>query len=207
LSQTQPFNFEALDGEARLSVRSSAASRAEEIVMRARSEAAAILQAAREQGYAEGHFEGLETAQAGLQPGKETLAAIGTALVTEHELLVARTEKAAVELALALADKVVAAALDVRPELVLEVVTGALRRVADRSSIVLEVNPADYEMVGASIDEIAAGFGGFAALEVVPERRVGRGGCTVRTPDGEIGACIDEQLSRAAELIRELLRA
>jgi flagellar assembly protein FliH len=206
LSTTKPFEFETLDGEARLSVRSSVASRAEEILMRARAEAANIVEDARMQGYADGHAAGLAVAQAALQPGKETLAAIGSELVAEHEALVKRTERAGVELALALAEKILGAALDVRPELVLDVVTGALRRVSDRNAIVLEVNPEDYELVGAAIHEIAAGFGGFASLEVVPERRVGRGGCTVRMSEGEIGATIDEQLSRAAELVRETLR-
>ena len=87
----------------------------------------------------------------------------------------------------------------------LDVVTGALRRVADRSAVVLEVNPEDFDTVRVAIEDVAAGLGGFGSLEVVPERRVGRGGCTVRLAEGEIGACIDEQLGRAAEIVREAL--
>jgi flagellar assembly protein FliH len=205
-TQLQPFTFEELDGGARVSVATSTAVRAEEIVAAARTEAAAIVEAARGQGYDEGYASGQAAALAELQPTRETLAAIGRELVAEHDALFEQMSKDAVELALALAEKVVGAALEVKPELVLDVVTAALRRVSDRTSVVLEINPEDYELVRGAIDEIAAGFGGFASLDVVPERRVGRGGCTVRMAEGEIGACIDEQLARAAELVRETLR-
>jgi flagellar assembly protein FliH len=205
-ASAQPFTFEELDGGTRVSGAISTAARAEEIVAAARAKAAGIVEAARGQGYDDGHAAGMAAALAELQPGKETLAAIGRELVAEHDALFEQMSKDAVELALALAEKIVGAALEVRPELVLDVVTATLRRVTDRTSVVLEINPDDYELVRGAIGEIAAGFGGFSSLDVVPERRVGRGGCTVRMAEGEIGATIDEQLARARELVQETLR-
>jgi flagellar biosynthesis/type III secretory pathway protein FliH len=78
-----------------------------------------------------------------------------------------------------------------------------LRRVLDRDRIIVEVNPADYELVRAEIEALADGLGGFHGLEVEAEPRVGRGGCLVRTQVGEIDAGIDEQLSRAADILRD----
>jgi flagellar assembly protein FliH len=205
-TEIRPFDFEELDGATRVSHATSPTARAEEIVAAARTEAAAIVEAARGQGYDEGHAAGMAASLAELQPARETIAAIGRELVAEHDELFRQMSHDAVELALVLAEKIVGTALEVKPELVLDVVTGALRRVSDRTAVVLEVSPDDYGLVQSAVGEIAAGFGGFASLDVVPERRVGRGGCTVRMAEGEIGATIEEQLARAGELVRETLR-
>ncbi len=106
-----------------------------------------------------------------------------------------RSSGAAVELALALAEKILGTALEVDPSLVASVVTGALRRVVDREGVVLDVNPADVELVRAATDRIASELGALPRLEVAGERRVGRGGCVVRTREGEIDARLETQLA------------
>ena len=65
--------------------------------------------------------------------------------------------------------------------------------------VVLEVNPADFD-AGAGVDRrsLEPSAGGFGSIEVSGERRVGRGGCIVRTAEGEIDARIESQLARAA---------
>jgi flagellar biosynthesis/type III secretory pathway protein FliH len=85
---------------------------------------------------------------------------------------------------------------------VVEVVTGALRRSVDRDRLVVEVNPDDVELVRDSVTEAADRLG-VGRLEVVAERRVARGGCVVRTSEGEIDARVTEQLDRAGELLRD----
>ena len=67
----------------------------------------------------------------------------------------------------------------------------------------LEVNPADVEIVRAATDRIASELGALPRLEVAGERRVARGGCVVRTPEGEIDARLETQLERAAALLLE----
>ena len=58
--------------------------------------------------------------------------------------------------ALSLAGKILAGALQARPELVVEVVQGALRRISDRRRITVLVNPADLDVVRCALGEIAA---------------------------------------------------
>ncbi len=78
----------------------------------------------------------------------------------------------------------------------LGVVAGALLRTTDRDHLVLEVNPGDFELVRDAASELAARLGGINRMEVVSERRVGRGGCVVRTEEGEIDARIASQIDR-----------
>jgi flagellar assembly protein FliH len=184
----------------------TATERAAQIVARAEAEAAAIRAEAERLGREEGFAAGLAEARERLVPGEAALAAAAAEVRAAQERLAAALEEQAVALALALADKVLSAALEVRPELVIEVVKGALRRVVERGRLTVQVNPGDLEVVSASLDRIEGSFGAVEQLELAGERRVPRGGCVVRTPEGELDATLPEQLERAAEVLRAALR-
>ena len=172
----------ALDDEALEQLRAAVRAEAED-------EAEAIRAQARE----EGRREGLEAAAQALA---QALAEVGEQAQRRAEAL----EREAVELALMLAEKVVCGAIAVQPERVLDVVRGALRRIAERERVTLLVNPEDVPLVRGATESLT-GLGGIDRLEVVEERRVPRGGCVLRTPEGEIDARLGEQLERARELV------
>ncbi len=170
------------------------------------ADAATEAQRIRELAYAEGHAEGRARGQEDGRAEVQTAAsALGETLV---ELTRMRTEIAeaierdAVELALALSAKILAGALEVQPERVIEAVSGALRRVADRRRIAVLVDPGDLELVSAKIAELQAQAGGIELCEVQADRRVGRGGAIVRTAEGEVDASVATQLERAREAVR-----
>ncbi|HKZ15648.1 MAG TPA: FliH/SctL family protein, partial [Solirubrobacterales bacterium] len=111
----------------------------------------------------------------------------------------ADAEPLAVELALRIAEKVLGGELEARPEAVLDVVRGALRRLTEPLPATLLVNPEDAELVRDAIDELSVEHGG--ELTVREERRVERGGCLLRTAAGEVDAQISAQLERAAKVV------
>lgn len=162
---------------------------------RREAEAEARLAAAR----AEGHAAGLAAGRAEIEPAGRALAAAAQELREEAAAAAERAEAAAAELGLRLAEKVVAAALEAQPELVVAVTRGALRRLVEPREAALLVNPDDAELVREAVAELEAEHG--APLVVRAERRVPRGGCVVRTEAGEIDARIGGQLERAARVV------
>jgi flagellar assembly protein FliH len=182
------------------------AGRAAEIVQGAHNDARRIAAEAEAQGREAGFAAGLEAAREEIAVALQALEAAAGEVAASREAALERIEVEAAELALALAGKILAAALDVRPELVVDVTRSALRRVAERDRLVVEVNPEDFALLRSEIEGVADSLGGFQGLEVVAERRVARGGCLLRTTEGEIDAGIDEQLERAAEIVRNELR-
>jgi flagellar assembly protein FliH len=110
-------------------------------------------------------------------------------------------ERDAVELALALAGKVIVATLQVRPELVVEVLQGALRRVSGQRSIAIVVNPADLETIRSSLGELREQTAAVERWDLQPDARVQAGGAIVRTVEGEVDACVATQLERAHEIV------
>jgi flagellar assembly protein FliH len=165
-----------------------------------------LAEEARERGHAAGLVAGLEEARTRMAPAATALGDALDGVAAEQEEFLIRAEQAAVDLALRLAEKIVGAAIDADPEAVLGVIAGALRRATVRDHLVLEVNPDDFELVHDLAEELASRVGGVRRLDVVAERRVTRGGCVVRTEEGEIDARIEQQLERAREVVEQALR-
>jgi flagellar assembly protein FliH len=172
-----------------------------EVLAAARAEADMLREAARAEGFAAGRAD----AVAALEPA---LAALTQAVADVHAQqaeAATQLERRAVELGLALARKIIGGALEVEPERVLEAVTGALRGIVERERVTVLVNPDDLEIVREAMDNLKASLGGIEHCEVQAERRVGRGGCIVRTPVGDVDARVDTKLERAAEVVAAAL--
>jgi flagellar biosynthesis/type III secretory pathway protein FliH len=188
------FAFPALEGE-RIPLSQSA----REAQLRLHAEE--TLRQAHADGLAAGRAEALEQ----LAPAREALLAATAVLEQTADEVVPQAEQRAVELALAIAQKVLTVSLELDPALVVSVVTGALRRAVHDGPVAIELNPADVELVRVSLDEVAHKLGGLSKLDLIGERRIARGGCVVRTVEGEIDARLDTQLERAETVLREAL--
>lgn len=160
----------------------------------------------RERAYAEGHEEGRAQGRAdGIAETHTAAGALCEALIElqqQTDQIAQAIERDAIELALALAAKIVAGTLDVQPERVLDTVAGALRRIAERRRIAVLVDPEDLEVVAGAIGELQTRAGGIELCEIQADRRVGRGGAIVRTLESEVDASVQTQLERAREVIR-----
>lgn len=151
----------------------------------------------REEGLTEGRAEGVAQTHAAALALGEALAE----LRRQSDELARNVERDAVQLALALAAKILAGTLDVEPERVLDVIAGALRRLVDRRRIVVLVDPDDLEVVSGAVAELQAQAGGVELCELQADRRVGRGGAIVRTLESEVDATVQTQLERAREVV------
>lgn len=160
---------------------------------------------AERRGHDEGLAAGRALAEAELEPLRIALQAAASSLGAARDDVIARAEARAVELGVVLAQKILATALELEPMRLLGVVEGALRHLVDADEVVLEVNPADVALLETELGTLDPSANGPKTITVSGERRVGRGGCVVRTREGEIDARLETQLERAAELLRGAL--
>jgi flagellar assembly protein FliH len=203
------FTFEPLEGFDGSSARGARVGgprprSAAETVAAAEAEAERLREDARRDGFEAGRAAGLEHARAELEPAARALAEALQEAMAQGDQLAALLEREAVELAMVVAEKVVAGAVSERPERVLDVVTGALRGLVERRRLTILVHPEDADLVRDRIDAICAELGGVEHCEVRAERRVARGGALLHTPDGELDVRLDAKLRRAAEVLREV---
>jgi flagellar assembly protein FliH len=174
---------------------------AADVLARAHEEADAI----RARAHAEGFEHGRQDALGNVAPAVQAFAEAARRLTAETADLAERTELAAVELAMRVAEQALGAAIAAEPERVIDVVRGALRRLVERERVLLLVNPDDLDLVRDGVGSLVGELGGIEHCEVQAERRVARGGAVVRTEEGEVDATLQTKLDRAREVIEHEL--
>jgi flagellar assembly protein FliH len=167
--------------------------------------AAPTLDVIREQAYEEGFAAGIAQAQSQLDGPAAALAGAAEQLQAMRADAAASVEADAVDLALRIAEQAIAAAIAADPELVVEAVRGALRRLVERDRVLILVNPDDLELVRDHVARLVGELGGIEHCEVQAERRVRPGGAIVRTSEGEVDATLETKLARAREVLEHEL--
>lgn len=146
----------------------------------AREEAAALFEAARRDGFAEG------LAQAA--------ALVNDARAEAQRALDAGTP-AAIALARKMAEKIVGRAVELDPAAMADIAAEALGACrADAGAVRLRVHPADLPALEARRDRLASRLPA-TSIALVADPAVGRHGCVIDTPRGRIDARLDTQLA------------
>jgi len=176
-----------------------------DVLSAVRAEAEQIRAQAWAAGEAEGRAAGLAAARTDAAPAVAALGDSLQAVEAVRAQVVAELEQDAVELALRLAEQILAGVLAIEPERVIDVARNALRHLTERRRVTLVVNPADMELVSDCVEQLQSELGGIEHLGVQSDRRVARGGAIARTDTGDIDAGIDTQLARAREVVAAAL--
>jgi flagellar assembly protein FliH len=182
------------------------ASGAADLLSAAWEEVEQVRAQARLAGESEGRAEGLAAAAAQAAPA---LAALEQAVRSFEQLrseLVDTLEQEAADLALLIAEQIVAGALEVQPARIVDIARGALRRVAERQRVTLVVNPADLDLLSDSLERLRMELGGIEHLDVQADRRIELGGALLRTEYGEVDTTVSTQLQRAREVVGAAMR-
>jgi flagellar assembly protein FliH len=172
-----------------------------DVLTAAMAQADQIREEARVTGEAEGRTAAMTAIRAEAESGLQALAGAHAALESLREELIGQIESDAVTLALRLAEQIVAGAIAVAPERLVDIASQAMRRIADRRRVTLVVNPADLELMQDSVLRLQTQLGGTEHCNVQADRRVARGGVIARTEAGEIDATVEAQLSRARDIV------
>ena len=144
-------------------------------------------------GYAQGERAG---AEASARRGEATLRRLAQTIEELAGLraeLLQKTERQVVELALAIAGRVLRRELSVDRELLIAMARVALERLGENTSATIRLNPDDYASIGAR-----AHLGTHDVVQVVADPLVSPGGCLVQSDFGLIDAGIDAQLGEMA---------
>ncbi len=152
-----------------------------------------------QKGFEEGKREGLRLGRDEVAQVVSQLKAISGAILEAKKEIINQAQREVVELALAIAKRVVRANVQVNKEIIINMVEETLRRTVDRERIVIRVNPSDVEVIKSNRSQYTSSIEGIENLEIVADRRVSPGGCVVETNTGSVVADIDAQLEEIKE--------
>lgn len=172
-----------------------------ELLANARAEAERMREQVYADSLASGHAEGLRRAEDEAASSLRAAAGAMREIADTRAELVERFARQAGELALQIAEQLVAGAFAAEPERVIDVARAALRRLSERHRVTVLVNPDDMELIADATNALKTELGGIEHLEVQADRRIERGGVIARTAYGEIDATIAVQLASARELV------
>jgi len=145
-------------------------------------------------GYAAGERAGAEAAatraEAMLRRLAQTLGELGTLRVE----MMHKTERQLVELALAIAARIIRREVTLDRELLVAMARVALDRLGETATATIRLNPADYAAAGVG----TSGPEEHPSVRIVPDPHVRPGGCLVQSDFGLIDASVDAQLAEMA---------
>jgi flagellar assembly protein FliH len=164
----------------------------------------ALASEARECGYAEGYAEGLRQAQAAQGAAAAQLAALVENAVHQTSGFTQGLEAQLVELALAVAEKVVEREVSIDHALVIGVLRGALQEMQEAASVQVRVNPRDHAIVAEHWDELLRRPVAERS-QLIADERIQCGGCVLETQLGQVDAQLATKLSQIAHTFSSVL--
>jgi len=152
-------------------------------------------QAALLEKFNEGCKQGRREAADELTRGLELLTEYANVLQAEKSEVASRAEAHSLELAFALAKKIIGDELQTRPEAIQAVVGKALQQALGCDKIKLRVHPDDLSYLEAVQSDWRARLSGDVEFSVRADESVERGGCLIETEQGTLDAQISSQLA------------
>jgi len=152
-------------------------------------------------GFVEGENSGILSERKRLEPSLETLQASAEELRKCRESLIAHFEKASVELAIAIAEKIVCHEVSVNKKTIVDVLKKAVKETDGGEILKIKINPSDLQFIeelGFSLSDLKAEDATFEGDSAVPS-----GGCVIQTDFGCVDSIIAHQLEAVAEALRD----
>ena len=161
-----------------------------------------IQEKAMKQGFEKGERAGRESERKRLEHLLDALEKAVSELNRVKQELYRSAETEAVELALAIAEKVVFHEVSVNRETVLDVLRNALDKVDGREEIRIRVNSEDLKIMNESGFEVKEEAGNIREVIVEGDDTIERGGCLIETGFGNIDARLHSRLQAVEDLLR-----
>ena len=213
-TEKKAFNLNDIETEAR-EIIESGRRRAREILEQAQQEISRTRQQAQTQGHHEGYEKGfVQGREEGYQQARQdagqdftrrsedllnSLASVCRQFDQCKQQLLWQAEQATVALALAIARKVVKQAGLLSSDVADENVKAALEMVSDKTNIIIQISPADWEHLKKMTEKDEKPLGKFDTISFEIDENLTPGSSRVITSQGEIDARLETQLNRIAD--------
>lgn len=159
-----------------------------------------------QEGFAQGHQAStLEMEQAVNQTIAKTQQILAAAEQAAKEMIVA-AEAQIVDIALAVARKILAYEIAENPMVVLPLVKATLQKVSDQEDVVIRVSLEDFDAVLLAKTDLQMMLGREHALKIVVDRTIESGSCVIDTSYGTVDARIDTQFETIRRNLQDVMK-
>ena len=163
---------------------------------------AQIEEQAYQKGFQQGYDAGIESQRAQVASAGEGLEQATAQIQNLRTEIYDTIEHEVVQLALAIARKVVCREVKTNKDIVVCVAREALSRVEVPGQIKIKLNPADLQFIQETKDQIASLLEHVDNVSFEAEESISSGGCVIETNLGELDARIENQLQVVEEMFQ-----
>ncbi|MCH2130386.1 MAG: flagellar assembly protein FliH [Pirellulaceae bacterium] len=108
----------------------------------------------------------------------------------------AEWERGLVQLATAIASRVIRREVQLQPQITKDWITESLQLLTSQRSLTVRLHPEDHAALQAEVETLATQLRGLASTEIVSDPNISRGGCRVDAESGSVDQQIEAQLQR-----------
>lgn len=171
---------------------------AEAILLSAREVAQQIEQEAYREGRAKGQQEAMDELQRRFEPLDALLREACREVTAARQAIITNAEGGLIDLAIAVAERVLRSEVGARREAVVPIVRAALEAAGSRVVMAVRVNPSDIELLTEHRGEL---LGVLESARLISDPAIASGGCVVEVEGGLVDARLESQLQEAARLL------
>ncbi len=193
----------------------TASQEARKIIQKANEEADAIISSGHEQvkevhetafnnGKEEGYQYGLKMAEDESRAKILEAEKLVEQAKQERQEIIEGSENEILQLAMAVARKVVGEEITLNSECVVDIVKKAIQKATDRQELTVRVNPENLDVTLNAEEQINKSAAGIRKLRVTADPAVSCGGCVVETSNETVDARIERQLDEIEQVLMEV---
>lgn len=171
---------------------------AEAILLSAREVAQQIEQEAYREGRTKGRQEAIDELQRRIEPLDALLREACREVTAARQAIITNAEGEVIDLAIAVAERVLRSEVGARREAAVPIVRAALEAAGSRVVMAIRVNPRDVELLTEHRGEL---FGVLESARLISDPAIASGGCVVEVEGGLVDARLESQLQEAARLL------
>jgi flagellar assembly protein FliH len=144
--------------------------------------------------YQKGFKEGAEFQKNEALPALNAVATMTKMIPVIKKEIIEKTEEQIITLAIAIAEKIINQEVAIRKEIILGVLKGALKNIADTDGMKIRINPHDFRYMMEVKKDFLQSFDGIRNVVFEEDTSIKRGGAVVETMFGEVDARLESQL-------------
>jgi len=121
----------------------------------------------------------------------------------DYDKTISKYDDAIIELAIAVAEKILANKLQERPEHFKQIVYQAIEDLKDSSNVEIYVHPSNYEMIMQQKEELEQMVRKEDIISIYMDQQLRTDGCLIKHQYGQVDVSIDTQLRQLKQVLEE----
>ena len=157
------------------------------------------LEEARQEGIQTGFNEGYQKASEEVYSKVVNLEAIADSAFNLKKEIILSAELEILHLSIAIAEKILKQQLEIKPEMITQIIKAAINELKDKEEIKIIVNPALKEQLYNFSEELKIAIKGMKTIKIIEDKTIHANSAIIESPESRIDARLETQIAQITE--------